>query len=148
MRLPRTPRPHSEAPRLSISPAHRIDGSNGGSTVVDVSGLSVASILAITILVIACLTTLLITGYCILSRRYAARIAAASRPPSHSRRTPAAKEGKPRGEDDQEATRGGARKEEGEESTKGMFCWLEPAHGYLPRCILRAGEGRSRLWGM
>lgn len=133
MRLPRTPHTNVEGPGLSGSLGRRQNDDD--STIVDVSGYSVASILIITFFVIACLTTLLVTAYCVLSRRYDARAAAAaSRYWPRSRLNPAPEEGKPstnRSEKNIIGERRSGRKK-GKRSPTVVFHQHEPqAHGYF-----------------
>lgn len=145
MRLPRTPQSHSEGHAFSgnLWPRQNDDD----STIVDVSGFSVSSIIIITFIVIACLTTLLVTAYCVLSRRYDARAAAAaSRYWPRSQRTPAPEEGKPSTYIREKSNSGERRKgrKNGKRSPTMVFHQHEPeAHGYFAPLYFE-GSGSAR----
>lgn len=131
MRLPRTPRP-------SGNPMRRDDDPDADSTIVDTPEFSAASIFVITIIVIAGLTALLVTGYFVLSRRYAARIASASRSSSRPRHTPTAEEEKIGGRIEV----GEGRKKTTKKGPTMVFRQHEPeTHGHFAPLYLEGRKG-------
>ena len=134
MRLPRTSFLHSGERSLPVGLRRRDDGVEN-ATLVDVSGFPVSSILVITLLVVAALSTLLITGYCVLSRRYTARAAAAA---AASRSWPGFRSAAAAGEKssgrvgEADKIREGRKKKKDKKRLTMVFYQHEPkAHGYF-----------------
>ncbi|KAL2110757.1 hypothetical protein VUR80DRAFT_739 [Thermomyces stellatus] len=145
MYLARIPKLYSGVPLFPEGLLRRKDNNldTGDSTIVDVSGHSGASILVISLLVIACLTILLLTGYCVLSRQYDARAAAASRPWPRPRRIPAAEGGTSDSKIGEYTKDWEGRKErrKTEQSLTMIFRQHEPqAHGYFAPLYLEGPE--------